>query len=166
VTVPGPRLPGLAIGTAAHKVTAGRSIVQIAVENTGNIRLKPIVGFTLVDSAGTEVSRATVQMDTFYAHTDTFVEVPLDTLLPPGNYAVGLTLDDAGHGAETRAGAIVLVVDAPPEAIDDGGLVPGLIEVINGGGTSLALFALIVAGTLFTIGSAWLVHRRRRGREA
>ena len=98
VTVPGRRSPGLAIGTAAHKVAAGRSIVQIAVENTGNIRLKPIVGFTLVDPAGTQISQATVQMDTFYAHTDAFVEFPLATLLPPGTYSVGLTLDDAGQG--------------------------------------------------------------------
>ena len=105
VTVPGRRSPGLAIGTATHKVAAGRSIVQIAVENTGNIRLKPIVGFTLVDPAGTQISQATVQMDTFYAHTDAFVEVPLATLLAPGTYAVGLTLDDAGQGAEARAGS-------------------------------------------------------------
>ena len=142
VTVPGARLPGLAIGTAAHQVAAGRSIVQIAVENTGNIRLKPIVGFTLTDPTGTQVSNATVQMDTFYAHTNAFVEIPLATLLAPGTYSVGLTLDDAGQGAEARTGAIVLIVEAPPAAIDDGGVIPGLIDVIKGGGTGLAVLAV------------------------
>ncbi len=167
VTVPGRRSPRLAIGAATHQVAAGRSIVQIAVENTGNIRLKPIVGFTLVDPAGSLISQATVQMDTFYAHTDAFVEVPLNTLLAPGTYAVGLTLDDAGHGAGARAEAIALIVEAPAEAADGEGVVPGLIEVIKGGGTSLALLLVVlVAGALLTIGAQWLVHRGRRGREA
>ena len=165
VTVPGARLPGLAIGTAEHKVAAGRSIVQVAVENTGNIRLKPIVGFTLADPAGTEVSHATVQMDTFYAHTSAYVELPLDVLLPPGTYTVGLTLDDAGQSASARAGALVLIVEAPAEGDDGGGVVPGLIEVFTAGGPSLAVLLLVlVAGTLFSIGAAWFVYRRRRGR--
>lgn len=166
VTVPGPRLPGLAIGAAAHTIVAGTSIVQIAVENTGNVRLKPIVGFTLVDPAGTEISHATVQMDTFYAHTNTFVEVPLSTLLPPGAYEVGLTLDDDGQGARTSRGAIALVVEAPVVAVDGGGVVPGLIDVITGGGGApLAVLAIVlVAATMFAIGAAWLVVRRRRNR--
>jgi hypothetical protein len=166
VTVPGSRSPGLAIGAAAHKIAAGRSIVQVAVENTGNIRLKPVVGFTLVDPTGTQISHATVQMDTFYAHTDAFVEVPLATLLTPGTYTVGLTLDDAASRAGTRAEAIVLIVEAPAEAADGAGVVPGLIEVLQGGGTSLAMLVVVlVAGALFCIGAAWLVHRRRRGRD-
>jgi hypothetical protein len=167
VTVPGSRLPGLAIGRAAHIVAAGRSIVQIAVENTGNIRLKPIVGFSLVDPAGAQVSHATVQMDTFYAHTKAFVEVPLAALLAPGSYRVGLTLADARQGAEATAGEIMLIVEAPAEAADDGGVVPGLIEEIKGGGPLLAVLALVlVASTLFALGASWLVHRRRSGREA
>ncbi len=167
VTVPGARLPGLAIGTAAHKIVAGRSIVQIAVENTGNVRLKPIVGFTLVDPAGTEISHATIQMDTFYAHTNTFVEVPLATLLPPGTYEVGLTLDDAGQGAGTSRGAIALVVDAPAVAVDGGGVIPGLVDVITGGGgASLTVPAVVlVAATLFAVGAAWHLVRRRRNRQ-
>jgi len=55
VTVPGPRTPGLAIGAATHKMFNGTSMVSIAVRNTGNVRLRPVVGFTLFDSSGVEV---------------------------------------------------------------------------------------------------------------
>ena len=65
-------------------------------------------------------------------------------------------------GTETEA--IVLIVDAPVQAVDGGGVLPGLIDVIPGGGTSLALLAVVlVAGTLLTIGAALLIHRGRRG---
>jgi hypothetical protein len=166
VTVPGRRSPELVIGAAAHKVVAGMSIVQVAVRNTGNVRLKPIVGFTLVDSGGTQISHASVPMDTFYAHTDTFVEVPLAAILPPGTYEVGLTVDDADQGVLTSSAAIALVVEAPVEAGDGAGVVPGLIDVIAGAGaTSFAVLGIVLAaGTLFAVGAAWIVLRRRRHR--
>ena len=45
--------------------------------------------------------------------------------------------------------------------------IPGLIDVIQGGGSSLAMLVVVlVAGTLLAIGAAWLIHRGRRGREA
>jgi hypothetical protein len=50
VTVPGPRRPGIAIGAASHKVVAGRSIVSVALDNSGNVRLKPLVGYVLLDA--------------------------------------------------------------------------------------------------------------------
>ncbi len=116
VTVPGPRSPGLAIGRASHKVVAGRSVVSIGVENTGNVRLKPLVTFALVDTTGTEISHSTMRMDTFYAHTQTSVEMQLAELLPPGTYtraadargrggdAGGIRCDHAGRGGAHRIG--------------------------------------------------------------
>lgn len=166
VTVPGPRSPGLAIGAATHEIVAGTSTVQIAVENTGNVRLKPVVGFTLVDPAGAEVSHATFQMDTFYSQTKSFIEIPLATLLLPGTYDVRLTLDDAGQGARTSRGAIPLVVEARAVVLSGGGAASGIIDVLTGGGgTSLAVLGAVgVAATLLAVGGAWLVVRQRRDR--
>jgi hypothetical protein len=113
--------------------------VSIAVENTGNVRLKPAVGFTLFDAAGGKISQATVQMDTFYAHTDTFVEMPLASLLSPGTYAVRLTLDDSSDGARAEDDRIALVVEAPTESAAGEGTVPGLIEVIQNTGRCRSL---------------------------
>ncbi len=166
VTVPGPRSPGLAIGGATHMVVAGRSIVSVAVENTGNVRLKPVVGFTLFDGAGRQVSQASLRMDTFYAHTATTVELPLASLLAPGTYTVRLTLADAAPRAEASASGIPLVVDALPEPVASGGATPGLIDVLGGVGDSqVPLLALVIAAAaLFASAVAVLLavrHRRR-----
>jgi hypothetical protein len=169
VTVSGPRSPVLVIGDAAHTIVAGRSVIRIAVENAGNVRLKPVVDFWLIDDSGSEVSRASVPMDTFYAHTDTFVEVQLAALLRPGTYSVRLTLDDAARDARAEAAAISLVVGAPAETGAGTGAVPGLTEVVQGGDASplaptswgLIFLAGLVLGCV-AIGLIALTMRRRR----
>lgn len=168
VTVPGPRTPALVIEAASHKVVADKSVVAVAVENTGNVRLKPVAEFVLLDATGAEVSRASVPMDTFYAHTETLVEVPLAALLLPGTYTVRLTLEDTAQGAQADEAAIPLVVEAPPEPAGGAGLVPGLTEVIQAareGRVPLPIGIAILAGSLVVgviIGWLILVLRRRR----
>jgi hypothetical protein len=167
VTVPGQRSPGFAIGEASHTVVVGKSVVTVAVENTGNVRLKPAATFTLLDEAGSQVSQTSVPMDTFYAHTSTTVEVPLAALLLPGTYMVRLTLDDAAQGIRADKAAIPLVVEAASEAAAVGGVVPGLTEVIQnvGGGriwlpvwVVILLASLIIGGIV--IGLLVVVMRR------
>jgi hypothetical protein len=167
VTVPGKRSPVLVIGEATHKVLAGRSVVSVAVQNSGNIRLKPLVEVTLLDGAGVTVSQAGIQMDSFYAHTDTFVEVALDALLRPGDYTVLVTTPSTeGLKAETKE--IALVVEAPPEITVAPGTVPGLTDVLQtlGDGdlaiplSSVALFGMLVLGVIGA-GLLTLVLRRR-----
>ena len=135
VTVPGERSPRLAIGAATHEVVAGRSIVSAAVENTGNVRLKPVVGFILLDASGAQVSRTSLQMDTFYARTGTTVEVALAAVLLPGVYTIKLTLDDAIGGARADAAAIPLVVVAAaalPAAVEGGGAELPAVDQVSG----------------------------------
>ncbi len=84
---------------------------------------------------------------------------------------MALTVDDstglaAGWNVTFQSSAFVWVgtVEAPAQAVDGGGALPGLIDVIQEGGTSLALLVVVlVAGTLLTIGAALLIHRGRRG---
>ena len=167
VTVPGQRSPALVIGAATHKVVAGKSIVSVAVANTGNVRLKPIVGFTLFDAAGAQVSRATVPMDTFYSHTDTFVEVPLAALLLPGTYTVHLTAEDAAQGVRVDQRTVAFVVEAAPETVPGAGLVPDLTQVIQSAAEGQVPLAVLVGGlvaaVLLGILVAWFVLRRRPG---
>jgi hypothetical protein len=113
VTVPGPRVPALTIGAASHAIVGMASTVSVAVANPGNVRLKPIVAFTLSDLAGAEVGRARVAMDTFYAWTATTVEMPLVTILPPGQYTIRLRLEDDRSGIVVEEASIPLRVDAP-----------------------------------------------------
>jgi hypothetical protein len=161
VTIPGQRTPGLAIGAASQKVVAGTSVVSVAVDNSGNVRLKPLIGFELLDAAGVEVSHASVQMDTFYALTSTFVEVPLAAALSPGTYTVRLTVGDSVHGLRPARTAIPLVVEAAPEASHAASPVPGQIDLIPPVSPAspfpVALGIVIVAG--IGIGLVWRGRR-------
>ena len=163
VTVPGRRAPELEIGRANHKVVAGTSTVAIAVSNPGNVRLKPIAAVTIVDSAGTQVSRATVAMDTFYAHTATFVEVPLDALLASGRYVFQLSLDDESEGLQVD-GSAAFVVEARAATATTGDELPFLAKVFQPGANGQAPIAAWVAGLLvgLTVVLVLVFIRRRR----
>ncbi|HUQ78658.1 MAG TPA: DUF916 domain-containing protein [Patescibacteria group bacterium] len=169
ISVPGARTPALAIGAARHTIVADKSVVAVEVENTGNVRLKPVADFVLVDRAGAEVSRASVPMDTFYAHTKTLVEVPLAALLQPGPYTVRLTLEDTAQTARAENLAIPLVVEKPPEPPSVlEGVVPGLTEVVQAvreGRIPLPVGIIVLVGSLMLgilIGWLIVVLRRRR----
>jgi hypothetical protein len=166
VTVPGPRVPALAIGDASHDVVVGNSVVRVAIENTGNVRLKPIVEFTLLGPTGRQVSRATLQMDTFYAHTSTFVEFPLAALLLPGTYTVRLALDDAPERLHTEQDALAFVVEAPVSTPAQVGVVPSLIAVIQGGdgGPPVAIVLALLASIVLVVVAGLVVRRRRQRR--
>jgi hypothetical protein len=168
ITVPGPRTPGLAIGEATDEVTNGTSTISVAVENTGNVRLKPIVGFTLTDATGAAISQATMQMDTFYAQTNTTVEFPLDVPLAPGRYSVALTLADAGQGSQVAASRFI-VVGGPAVSVTPVGGSGGTTSTGPAGpGQSLPTAGLLtVTGSLLALGaaSAAFVLRRRRAVE-
>ncbi len=164
ITVPGAREPELRLGEAHHEIVAGRSVVSIAVENSGNVRLKPIVAFVLRDATRTEVSRKTFQMDTFYARTDTLVAVSLAALLPAGSYTIELALVDEPQGVEA-SGMIGLLI----EALGAGGNVavagPGLTPVGPGGAPQPTDLAVVVLATVLTalgLAAVILVRSRRR----
>lgn len=168
VVVPGRRSPGLAIGEASQTVVAGTSVISVAVDNTGNTRLKPVASFALFDSAGTRISEATVPMDTFYARTGTSVDVPLAARLLPGIYSVRLTLDDATQGTRAEATGITFVVNAPTDVVLGVGVIPGLTGVDQGAGNgqvSLPLWGVVLGaglllGGVFAI-MILLLQRRR-----
>jgi hypothetical protein len=163
ITVPGKRSPSLLIGAASHKVVAGVSVVAVAVQNTGNIRLKPLVTFALSDVAGTLVAQATVPMDAFYAETATFVEVPLAVLLPGGTYTVKLTAEDSVQGLPVIERTIPLSVEATPESPNVGGVGRGGTLIFSEGGMPLAGWvAIVLAGLLLAVILASIARARRR----
>lgn len=103
ITIPGPREPRLEIGAATYRTIAGNSFIAIAVKNTGNVRLKPSGDFVLRDASGAEVSRYPIAMDTVYAGTETFVEVPFAGRLNPGEYMAALALSDSTQHVQVAA---------------------------------------------------------------
>ena len=169
VTVPGPRHPALVVGDATYEVVAERAIVSIAVENTGNVRLKPIVAFILSDAKGVEVNRSSVTMDSLYAHTATFVELPLATL-SPGAYSVRLTLDDPAQAVRADEAAIGFIVAAPAQPTPTDRAGTGLTEDIQAiveGRMSPPAWAIVGLGCIApgsVAGAFALIARRRHGR--
>jgi hypothetical protein len=167
VTVPGTRSPGLSIGEAIHTVVDGRSTVSVAVENTGNTRLKPTGTFILRDAAGAQISKASVPMDTVYARTPTSIEVPLAALLVPGRYTVRLTLEDAAQDVKVEKDGIAFEVVAQSLGSPGIGAVPGLtgVDQNSPGGVPLLdwAVALVMALSMAFVVTLVAVARRRSG---
>ena len=112
IDVPGPRTPALGVGAMTHRTVADRSTVAVEVHNLGNVRLKPTGEFVLWDSTGKEVTRFPITMDTVYAHTDTYVEIPFSERLNPGDYAAELRLTDASGLAATSSNLLLNIPEA------------------------------------------------------
>lgn len=168
VRVPGPLVPGLTIASGAHTVVAERSVVAVDVINTGNVRVTPSAELVLHDVTGAVVSQATVPMDSFYAGTDTKVEVTLDRVLQPGRYTVDLTLDDDERDAHAEARGLALTVAAPAR---EAGTEPSSVgrqitEVLRSAPEHLPVAAgvLVAVGVALVTGLALLAARRRRSK--
>jgi len=161
ITVPGAREPELRLGEAHHEIVAGRSVVSIAIENSGNVRLKPTVAFVLRDATQAEVSRKTFQMDTFYARTDTRVAVPLPGCLSGGSYTVELTLADASENVEA-AGMIDLRVEGRCD--EPGSVLPADVPGAAPEATDVVLIVLATVLATLGVSGLFFAWNRRRTR--
>ena len=170
IDVPGPRAPGLAIGAVGHKTAGERSVVTFEVLNTGNVHLRPAGDFRLRGADGTELSAATLTMDSVYAGTSTILEAPLSGLLPPGDYCAELSLADAEHGVSAETDCLSVAVRAGEDA-DAGGAAPGSQDLTlrlpsTDGPLAAALIATGAAIVSALIAVALVLGVRRRRREA
>jgi hypothetical protein len=160
VTVPGARSPALEIGEASHGVVEGVSVLSVAVSNPGNVRLSPIVDLTVSDADDRRVTQVSVQMDSFYAATDTSVEVALDTLLPSGAYSLELVAEDVQQ--EVRATASLAFVVGGDGG---GGIIGSLMSTMRLGSTDIPVLLVIaiLVGVTMVAGTMRLALSRRRG---
>ena len=120
IDVPGTRTPALAVGAITHSIVADHSIVSVAVDNTGNVRLAPAGELVLWDSAGSEVTRFPIVMDTVYAHTDTLAQIPFTQPLNAGVYTAEVNLADASGVSATSGKVPLTVAAAAPIAVAPG----------------------------------------------
>lgn len=140
IRVPGREDPNLKIGAASYHMSPALASVQVALNNTGNVRMVPTVELVLEDATGDEVTSATVDLDSIFPGTATVVEVGLVQPLEPGEYLVSVGLEDAGWAftidqvwrplvveasaaAETTAESAAITVESVTieETRDDGG---------------------------------------------
>lgn len=165
IRVPGALQPAFTLTTASHKIVAGRSVVDVGIDNTGNANLKPAGDLAIHDASGKTVARAPITMDSLYARTSTRVEATLAGTLQAGTYTADLTLTDPStHTTETAKNLQFTVTDETlaksagaqqgqlPQILQSTGSVNPTILVAG----ALILLALI----LFTV--LLLRHRRSR----
>jgi hypothetical protein len=108
-------------------------------------------------------------MESFYAGTETEVEMPVATLLDPGRYFATLTLGDPDRGvAPVTDPATPFDVEADPAlAPGVGARVDSALETVRSGGVPLwaltgALAGALAFGAAMTIGVGRLRRRRTR----
>ena len=164
ITVPGALVPRLEIGAVSHRTVAGTSSIAIAVRNVGNVRLTPVGELVLSDLSGSEISRFPIQMDSFYAGTETSIEVPYARRLNAGAYTASLTLAASAAGIDAAVSSGPLAVDVPTPAEEAGasplpvgtGTVPqpaAVNQAPPGGGDS----AHVSVPTIQPIPTVWLL---------
>ncbi|MCU1679051.1 MAG: hypothetical protein JWM93_3809, partial [Frankiales bacterium] len=166
VRVPGPLVGSAAVAAASHANVAGRSVVAVGIENTGNRILKPTVALALHDAAGKEIAATTVAMDSVYAHTTTTVEMPLAELLPPGDYSITASLADASRGVPSVSRTVPLHVAALDGPSSDATQRPQVVTVDTAAGAGSPSFplGLVVGGAaglgvLLVLVGLWLRRR-------
>lgn len=94
IRVPGDLHPAIAVGRASQQQDGTKTTVEVALENTGNERLKPLVQLTVKDSGDNELSARTVAMGSFFSATSTSVDTALPGALPAGRYTVTVAVRD------------------------------------------------------------------------
>jgi hypothetical protein len=119
IDVPGPRRPELQIGAVGHHAAGAQSVITFAIDNPGNVHLKPAGDFALFAASGAELSGGPVTMDSVYAGTGTLLEAPLAELLPEGDYCAELRLVDAETGAADEIECTAFSVGPAASAVPD-----------------------------------------------
>lgn len=167
IKVPGPLQPGFAFGSASHKITADRSVVDIAIENTGNTSLKPAGQLSIQDSSGKTVSQTAVTMGSLYARTATKVETTLDGQLQPGEYTLTISLTDPATKTTAKAVKEPFTV-AAKQANDSTESQQVLPQIIQDAGSGPLTYIIATAVLAIITTAVFLLRsrRRRRGRRS
>jgi hypothetical protein len=168
VVVPGDAEAALELGDARHSFLDGRSVVAVAIDNVGDLLLRPAGSFVITTDAGTTVDSRQVAMDSVYAHNSTWLELVLDRPLAPGHYFANVDVTDPGRGGPA-AGARPFVVGedpllpaANPAAIETDTVDLPIVGTVDGGTSAMLAFGGGVLVCAIAIGVLVVTRRRRR----
>jgi hypothetical protein len=113
ITVPGPVSPEMTIGQASVRQTGSATSLLIEIGNPGNVLLKPTGTVTMTTRSGDPVLTAPIEMGSVYAETSTSIELPIPTVLSPGDYVVSVELSDEATGVSAAEPVLSLTVIDP-----------------------------------------------------
>jgi hypothetical protein len=115
IIVPGPESPAFSLGEPVLITGEGAPRIDIPVENTGNVLVRPQGDIILRNDAGETVVNAPVAMGSVYAGTATLLSVPLVTALPDGDYTLAATFTDPESGITDTVEGQTLTIVAPDD---------------------------------------------------
>jgi hypothetical protein len=162
VQVSGALEPAFEFGNAGHHETAGRSVVDVAITNTGNAHVKPAGDLTIRDDNGKTVSETQVTMGNFFAGTQTKVETTLDGALEPGEYTLSVSMTDPDSDTSATATDLPFTVEKPDQKTSTSAQQGGLPGINQDSDTGVLLYAL-GAAVLILLGIVVYLIRRHRG---
>lgn len=168
IRVPGPLEPAFTLGTASHKITADRSVIDVQITNTGNSNLKPAGSLVIHDHTGKTISQAPVTMDSLYAHAGTLVETTLAGKLQPGDYTVAITLTDPSTKVSATGTDLPFTVAGDTALSSTGAQQGQLPQIMQDAGTGINPYLLAAAAVavLAVLAVLYILIRRNRRRSA
>lgn len=116
ITVPGPVQPGFALGQPTILVQGTSGLIQIPLENTGNIRLDLTGTIVVKDGTGTAVLTSPMTLGPIYSGQKTVVQAALPVLPPAGAYTVSADFkDDSQKVSQSVADQAITVPETAAE---------------------------------------------------
>ncbi len=116
ITVPGETETGFEIGEMTLYADDDAVLVDIGIQNTGNIRVQPQGTVDIIDGTGALVLSLPVQMEWIYAHESTVLTLAAAGALPQNTYRIRVSVSDPDTGvvAAAESGDIPFTSEATP----------------------------------------------------
>ncbi len=131
IDIPGDRQPAMEFGEVRHSISAGSSVIEVDLQNTGNADLRPDGTFSLQEADGDEIAASPIGLDTIFAGTGTVIEVTLTDELPPGDYFIDVVVEDEETGASASAADRPFTVAAPDPTPEPEEALPGVVDSVD-----------------------------------
>ncbi|MGC4106857.1 MAG: hypothetical protein QM753_10970 [Thermomicrobiales bacterium] len=104
ITVPGETTAGFSVDGVRLTSMAGGLQVDIPIENTGDVRVRPKGDVAILGPDGKRVASIPVEMQSIYAHDQTTLTLGAPGNFPPGKYSVAVNLRDEETGTTAEGG--------------------------------------------------------------
>lgn len=114
ITVPGETETGFEIGEMDLYADDDAVLIDVGIQNTGNIRVQPQGTVDIIDGTGALVLSLPVQMESIYAHESTVLTLAAAGALPQDTYRIRVSVSDPDTGATAADGEAPALTAANP----------------------------------------------------
>ncbi len=116
IIVPGEEEPAFSLGAPEYSTAGALDTIEVPVENTGNVLVRPAGEVTVTDADGLTVVTAPIAMQSVYAGMSVALSVPVGVPLTAGDYTVSVELEDEETGTSASIDEATVTVSAEEEA--------------------------------------------------